>query len=791
MRPITGTYRLQLRPDAFTLGDAAALIDYLDALGVSHLYLSPILTATSGSTHGYDVTDPTTVADGLGGRAALVELSRAARAHDMGLIVDIVPNHVGVAKPRENRWWWDVLTYGRASSHAHFFDIDWEPDNGAGGRLALPVLGSPEDVAMVSVDRSGAAPLLAFHEHRFPLAPGTDSGSAQEIHARQSYRLVPWNAGIITYRRFFAVNELAALRQEDPEVFEVCHRELKSWADEGLIDGVRIDHPDGLADPVGYLHRLRALLGPDQWIVIEKILAPGEPLDPMLPVDGTTGYDALDQIGGVLVDPAGAPELTALSRSITGDAGDRAWIQETEHRFKCDTGRGDLAPEVGRLVRVIQRETGGHCDDDALREAVVSALALISVYRSDYSPLAGSRARIVGALYDEAVARGCEVEALDTLVLALAGGGEASVRFQQVCGAVMAKSVEDRLFYRTARLISRQDVGCDPSAMAVSVAEFHLTNADRARWWPRTMTTLSTHDTKRGEDVRARIGVLSQMPTRWSRFVREWEAICPSPDPLTGLFLWQTIIGVWPADGSGAAASPHLRSRLHSYAEKAIREAGSRTTWNAPDATFESAVHTWIDAVIDGPVAREITNLVTRIAPHGWSDSLGQKVIQLLGPGIPDVYQGTELWEDSLVDPDNRRLVDFALRRALIDARTPDVDGSGTAKMHVVRTALTLRREHPSWFSDGAYRPVHARGVAASHVLGFARGPQESDPAVVVLATRHSLVLTDHGWDETHIELPAGAWVDLLSGRPVSSTKARAVFAAGPCAILTRADRAS
>ncbi len=295
MAPITSTYRLQLRPDAFTLRDAAAQVDYFEALGVSHLYLSPILTATSGSTHGYDVTDPTSVSEGLGGREALVELSRAVRSRGMGLIVDLVPNHVGVAKPRENAWWWDVLTHGQSSEYAHFFDIDWAEDNGANGadgKLSLPVLGSPDDLDALTVEKDGEETLLAFYEHRFPIAAGTEFGSPQEVHSRQSYRLVPWNAGIVNYRRFFAVNELAALRQEDPQVFELCHRQVKSWVDEGLIDGVRIDHPDGLANPAEYLGRLRELIGPDQWLVIEKILGHTEPLDPMLPIDGTTGYDA-------------------------------------------------------------------------------------------------------------------------------------------------------------------------------------------------------------------------------------------------------------------------------------------------------------------------------------------------------------------------------------------------------------------------------------------------------------------------------------------------------------------
>ena len=786
MAPITSTYRLQLRPDAFTLRDAAAQVDYFEALGVSHLYLSPILTATSGSTHGYDVTDPTTVSEGLGGREALVELSRAVRSRGMGLIVDLVPNHVGVAKTRENAWWWDVLTHGQSSEYAHFFDIDWAEDNGANGadgKLSLPVLGSPDDLDALTVEKDGEETLLAFYEHRFPIAAGTEFGSPQEVHSRQSYRLVPWNAGIVNYRRFFSVNELAALRQEDPQVFELCHRQVKSWVDEGLIDGVRIDHPDGLANPAEYLGRLRELIGPDQWLVIEKILGHTEPLDPMLPIDGTTGYDALNQLGGVFVDPAAELELTELSADLTGDDGDSAWLHHTERQFKRDTGRGDLAPEVRRLVRAIRRETGSRCSETELNDAVVVAIARMPVYRSDYSPLAGLAARIVGDMHE--LAPGHE-PSFNVLAQSLVNSGEASVRFQQVCGAVMAKSVEDRLFYRTARLVSRQEVGGNPASLAVSVAEFHLHNADRAKRWPRAMTSLSTHDTKRGEDVRARIGVVSQVPTLWARLIREWEDVCPSPDPLTGLFLWQNIIGVWPADGRSAASVPELRERLHAYAEKAVRESGARTSWNDPDVDFESAVHRWIDEVIDGPVGDSVSEFVGRIARHGWSDSLGQKLLQLLGPGVPDVYQGTELWEDSLVDPDNRRLVDYGTRRSLLDSGAAPIDATGTAKLHLVRTALTLRRENPSWFDHGEYRPVFASGSGSGHLVGFSRGPAGDPPMVVALATRHSLRLSSHGWRDTRVDLPDGEWVDALSGQPVLSSDARDIFAAGPCALLTR-----
>src|SRR6202171_682614 len=500
--PVLSTYRLQLRGDAFTFADAENLLDYLDELGVSHLYLSPILTAVKGSTHGYDVTDPTTVFDELGGAEGLARLSAAARSRGMGLVVDIVPNHVGVDKPEQNRWWWDVLKHGRDSEFASYFDIDWAPDNGVDGRTALPLLGSDDDVADLTV----AGDVLRLGDLVLPIAPGTGDGSGQEVHDRQHYRLIGWRRGLCGYRRFFAITSLAGLRQEDRAVFDASHVEGKRWFDEGLVDGVRIDHPDGLSDPAGYLEWLREAIGPQAWVVVEKILAVDEPLEHTLPVAGTTGYDALREIGGPIAEPvAGEPELA---------------------------------------------------------------------------------------------------EPLQLVPAALAANSDPAVRIQQLCGAATAKSIEDCLFYRDARLVSLNEVGGEPERFGVSAAEVHDRAAVRARLWPQAMTTLSTHDTKRGEDVRARIGVLSQVPSLWTEFVSRWEALAPSPDPATGLFLLQNIFGVWPADGR---VTDELRERLHGFAEKAIREADAHTSWNDPNRDFEAAVHGWLDSVLDGPVACELT----------------------------------------------------------------------------------------------------------------------------------------------------------------------------------------
>ncbi|WP_439651203.1 malto-oligosyltrehalose synthase [Nocardia panacis] len=788
-RPTTvrSTYRLQLRPDALTFTEARAIAEYLQQLGISHLYLSPVLTAARGSTHGYDVTDPTTVSAALGGPHGLKALADEVRSRGMGLLIDLVPNHVGVADPRQNAWWWEVLRDGKESTYARFFDIDWSPGNGAGGRLALPVLQGENDPAALTVDRSGPEPMLALHDLRFPIAPGTDGDNALRIHDRQHYRLVSWKAGVCAYRRFFAVGSLAAIRQEEPEVFDLTHRELAAWCEHDLIDGVRVDHPDGLTDPAGYLARLRRVIGPHRLLLVEKILANREPLDATLPIDGTTGYDALADVGGVLIDPAGEATLTELSRRFAGHGSDRAWIGETEHRIKRAVAESILAPEVRRLVAAIKRDSGAAgFDTMALTNATIEVLAFMPVYRVDYAPLAG----MTGAVIAEVEKRNSELTApLSVLVAALGAEGEAAVRFSQVCGAITAKAVEDTMFYQAARLVSLQEVGGNPARFGHSLNEFHLANSERAQRWPATMTTLSTHDTKRGEDVRARVGVLSQAADTWARAVESWHESTPAPDGATELFLLQNMFGVWPADGRPASSVPGLRERLHLFAEKAIREAGVRTSWEEPDSEFEAAVHAWVDKVVDGPVGMELGDLAHELAPHAWSDSLAQKLLQLCGPGIPDIYQGCELWEDSLVDPDNRRPVDFAARAGLLQSLTgtPALDTTGAAKMWIVAYALWLRRERPDCFVGGGYLPLFATGEQSARLVSYARGRLGAEPEVVVAATRHSLGLAESGWGDTALTLPDGSWTDRLTGHTFQgAARLEQLFARLPVALLVR-----
>lgn len=755
--PVVSTYRLQMRGDAFTFADAEALVDYLEELGVSHLYLSPVLTAVAGSTHFYDVTDPTTVSAELGGPAGLASLAAAARARGLGLVADIVPNHVGVSHPRQNLWWWHVLEHGRESPYASYFDIDWDLD--PQGRIVLPVLGSDDDVAALTVDGS----TLRLGDLEFPIADGTGSGSGSDVHDRQHYRLVGWRGGVCGYRRFFSITSLAGLRQEDPDVFAASHTEVKRWFDEGLVDGLRIDHPDGLSDPAGYLAQLRTLVGDGAYIVVEKILAPDEALEPSLPVDGTTGYDALREIGGLFVDPAGRDGLVELSDSLS-----RPGAPEPTIELKQQIVTSILSSELSRLSRAVATAAGaGH---PALPDAIAVLLSNIHVYRCDYHALS---AVLPTALADAASARP-DLAAPLAVVAAALEHPEPATRLQQLCGAATAKAVEDCLFYRDARLVSLNEVGGEPDRFGVGAAEFHHRAAVRARDWPTAMTTLTTHDTKRGEDVRARIGVLSQVPGLWAELVGSWLELTRPPDSANALFLWQNMFGVWPVSGEIDGA---LRQRLHVYAEKVIREAGAHTSWTEPDDGYESLVHQWLDAVIDGPVAVELTELVSRLDPHGRSDALGQKLIALTAPGVPDVYQGTELWEDSLVDPDNRRPVDYPARRdALKTMQHP--------KIRVTSAALRLRRERPATFLSGGYRPMLATGTAAGHLVAFGRGDD-----VVAAVSRWTVRLAETGWGDTALPLPRGRWTDRLTGARYADTVLAAELTADlPVALLVRDD---
>jgi (1->4)-alpha-D-glucan 1-alpha-D-glucosylmutase len=756
------TYRIQLTPD-FGFRDVVAVLPAIAGLGVSHLYLSPIGRAMPGSTHGYDWVPPPQVSDDLGGIEGLRELRSAATASGLGLIIDIVPNHTGVADALQNPWFTDLLRHGSASPYATWFDVDFSTENGADGKIALPVLAADGDLSPLTVSDG----TLRYYDHVFPTAPGsTDSDDPLEVHDRQHYRLVPWNSGLIGYRRFFTVNELAGLRQEDPEVYAGTHRWLLDLIDEDLIDGVRVDHPDGLWDPQTYLRRLRTDIGDGRLLYVEKILAADEPLEPTLPVEGTTGYDQLRVIDAVFTAPTGVIELDEIHERLTGQKGDAAWLHSAERARKLATLRDSFPTEHRRLVRAITHSDPS-ADLAAVAEATAELIADLGVYRADYPSLRGR-------LVDTATEIGRRIPrlapALDLIVQATASPGAATSRLAQTCGAVTAKSVEDSLFYRTARLVSAQEVGGDPANPTLSLREFHAHNGRRALDWPWAMTASSTHDTKRGEDVRARIALLTQVPERWSRLVTEIWSRTPPPDDLSGYFLLQNIIGVWPTD---SAVDDDLRDRLKAYARKATREGGLRTTWTEVDERFEDAVDEWIEQVTRGENAAAIGDLVGRIASSWRSESLSRKAIALLGPGVGDIYQGTQWWDDSLVDPDNRRPVDYG----------QSIDHP---KATLIRAALRARDENREAFRPGSdYLALTADGPAADHVIAFARG-DKGEPLVILVALRFTHSLTDHGRSATTVSLPGGMWRDAITGAIVSGTIALADLVDDGVAILTR-----
>jgi (1->4)-alpha-D-glucan 1-alpha-D-glucosylmutase len=769
MRPVpTSTYRLQITAD-FDLYAAADLVPYLHDLGVDWVYLSPLLAAEAGSTHGYDVVDHAVVDASRGGIEGLRALSDAAHGLDMGVLVDIVPNHVGIADPSGNAWWWDVLTNGRDSAYADAFDIDWEA---GGGRVRIPVLGDDGQttpggpIANLTVlgDR------LRYHDQEFPIAPSTGGGSPDEVHARQSYELVNWRMADdgLNYRRFFAVNTLAAVRVEDPVWFEKTHEAIRGWFDEGLVDGLRVDHPDGLRDPHGYLDDLSRLTG-GAYVLVEKILEPGEQLRHAWATAGTTGYDALALIDRVLTDPVGQGPLDSLETRLRGAP--VVWA-DMVHDNKRAVADGILRSEVLRISRELAASPGFDLLDVA--DAVAELIACFPVYRS-YLP--DGRAWLDEA---DALARARRpdlVPVLDVVTPLLAdAASDAALRFQQTSGMVMAKGVEDCSFYRWSRLTSLNEVGADPAIFSLPVSDFHAAMATRQDEWPDAMTTLSTHDTKRGEDVRARIAVLAEVPDRWVDALDKLLELAPLPDPGFGALLWQAVLGAWPAS----------RDRLHGYAEKAMREAGDRTTWTAPDTAYEAAVHAAVDQAYDDPrVSAVLEDLLARITAAGWSNSLSMKLVALTVPGVPDVYQGSELWEQSLVDPDNRRPVDFEQRQRILSqvlagerpVLTSALDDLGAAKLLVTQVALTLRRTQPERFAS--YRPVEVTGPAADHLLAFDRG------GAITVATRLPAALTTAGWGDTALVLPDGTWADLLTGREVSSmTPVSEVLADYPVALL-------
>nr|WP_106618724.1 malto-oligosyltrehalose synthase [Saccharothrix carnea] len=714
------TYRIQFTPD-FTFAHAEAVVDYLDALGVGALYASPVLEAVPGSTHGYDVVDPTRAREELGGESGRLALHKALKRAGLGLVLDIVPNHMAVGPDDVNQWWWDVLRNGRESRYAGFFDIDWDS-----GPLLLPFAG--------------------------------DEASEEE---HEHYRLVFWRRGNteLNYRRFFDITTLAAVRVEDPAVFDATHGEVLRWVASGEVTGLRVDHPDGLADPGGYVRRLKQRSG--VWLVVEKILGADERLPVSWSAEGTTGYDALREVCGLFVDPAGEAAFTALAEEFAVPADFAA----VEHECRDLVTRTILRAEVRRIAALVR-----DADQAEAERAVAEVMVHFPVYRS-YLPegLDAWEAAVTAAASPAAAALDRQVRAEPQ--------GELATRIQQTSGMVVAKGTEDTAFYRYTRFVALNEVGGAPDRFGVPPTEFHARAAMREAGSPASMTALSTHDTKRSEDVRARLAVLAELPGEFAECVRRWTAAHPIDEPSLNMLAWQSLVGAWPITAD----------RMRAYLDKAAKESKVRTTWIDHDEEFEAAVAAWPEQVLAGPVAAEVASFVDRIVAPGWSNALGQKLVQLCAPGVPDVYQGTELWDLSLVDPDNRRPVDYEVRRRLLervqDGWLPDVDDSGAAKLLVVQRALRLRRERPELFRG--YRPLEASGRTARHVVAFER------TGLVAVATRLPVGLANAGgWGDAVLPLPPGEWTDVLTSRPASPLLAD-LLDRYPVALLVRGDRTS
>jgi (1->4)-alpha-D-glucan 1-alpha-D-glucosylmutase len=880
------TYRVQFRPE-FGFDEAAAIAGYLANLGISHLYSSPYLQAARGSTHGYDVVDPTRVNEELGGEEGHARLCSALGEAGLGQVLDVVPNHMAITE-RRNTWWWDVLENGPSSRYAAYFDVDWNPPQARlRDTVLLPILGDHygrvlEAGELKLVRRSGKFE-IHYYEHRMPVAPrsldtliaeaarrcgspgcpdlafiadalgqlpiatltdresvarrhrdkevlagqlarlceerpeiaaavdavveawNADPDRLDELLQRQNYRPALWRTAgqELDYRRFFDVHTLIGLRAEDERVFADTHGLVLGWLKEGVLDGIRIDHPDGLRDPQGYFDRLRAE-APEAWIVVEKILEPGEPLRDSWPVDGTTGYDFMNLAGGLFVDPAGERPLTDLYTELTGESADWTGLVREKKLMVL----GDLlASDVNRLAEVFLQVCERHRRHRdytrfELRQAIREVVASFPVYRSYVQAEAGNVSPEDVHVVEEAIEAAKAFRAdlspdlfdffRDLLLLRVRGEVESELvmRFQQLTGPAMAKGVEDTSFYNFHRLISLNEVGGSPGEFGVSVEDFHRRCGEAQGRWPVAMLSTSTHDTKRSEDVRARISLLSEIPERWGETVRRWfernekhrRGGCP--DRNAEYLLYQTLVGAWPISVE----------RLQAYMEKATREAKVHTSWTRGNAEYEEALRGFARALLEDPeFVADLEGFVAPLIEPGRVSSMAQTLLKIAAPGVPDFYQGTEIWDLSLVDPDNRRPVDYVLRRRPLDglekgmgpeeilARMDD----GLPKLWTIRQGIRLRRSRPQAFGpDSTYEPLQVSGEKADHAVAFLRGGE-----VAVVVPRLGLRLKGD-WGDTALDLPAGRWRNELTGDELEggrgSVSLATLLARFPVALLAR-----
>ncbi|MFP5326067.1 MAG: malto-oligosyltrehalose synthase [Acidimicrobiia bacterium] len=875
------TYRVQLQP-AFTFDDAAAIVDYLAELGISHLYCSPYLQAAPGSTHGYDVVDHRSLNAELGGEEAHARLSEALEAHGMGQVLDIVPNHMALSGPR-NAWWWDVLENGPSSQYASYFDINWRPtEEKLANKVLVPILGDHYGRVLekgeLRLERRGGEFVIRYYDEAVPVSPrtiddllaaaaatydnddllflsggfgrlphaaATDRASVTRRHRdkevlkrqlaqlcesdeaaraavddavartneqpdlldalieRQNYRLALWRVAgqELDYRRFFDITSLVGLRMEDPQVFNDTHALVLRLVQEGKVHGLRIDHPDGMRDPAGYLERLAAATN-GTYTVVEKILEVDEQLRESWPVAGTTGYDFLNVAGGLLVDEAAEAQMTDVWVRFAG--GEFADYEELTRDCKWLAMRTTLAADIERLVALFVDvcEANRRYRDytrNELREALRETIAAFDVYRTYVRPHAVIEAEDIERVESatrQAAERRDDLDPMvfellaDVLLLRVEGSAaeELSARFQQTSAAVMAKGVEDTAFYRYNRLVSLNEVGGDPYRFGVSPDAFHERISERVERWPHAMLSSSTHDTKRSEDVRARLALLSEIPEEWESAVYRWAHLNDAhrteglPDRNAEYLLYQVLVGAWPLDVDRATA----------YMEKASKEAKVHTSWVSSNAAYDDALRRFVEQALGDPdFVRDVDGFVAPLVDHGRTNSLAQTLVKLTAPGVPDIYQGSEVWDLSLVDPDNRRPVDYELRRSLLGevssggaaaalARSED----GGPKMLVVERTLGLRRESAALNGDASYEPLTFGGAAAGNAVGYLRGGE-----IAVVVPRLPVTLERNGgWGDTRVSLPAGTWRNVFTGSALAGGDlgVAEVLAGFPVALLRK-----
>lgn len=825
------TLRLQFHR-GFTFADAARRAGWIAALGVSHVYASPIAVARPGSMHGYDVIDPTNVSPELGGEEGLLSLAAALRAVGVGLILDIVPNHM--AADTRNAWWRDVLRQGRASRHAEWFDIDWETTAEGPARILLPVLGRPLaeviDAGELAVAADGEGrPELRYFENAFPLCDGSAEGrgSLADLLSRQHYRLDSWRVAgdRINWRRFFDINELVCLRMERPEAFEAVHAlPLRLYA-QGVTDGLRVDHVDGLTDPAGYCRDLRARLDrlADQhgrsraWLVVEKILLNGEILPTDWGCDGTTGYDFMDEVSAVQHDDRGEPPLAQTWARLSGRP---ASFAPEELAARREIVARSFSAQLEACAMAWQEGLGDLVPRPTLRRLLAEFLAHMPVYRTYGAgqALSDHDAAILREVAEH-VLKSCLATdrwAVEPLLAAMltprAPWPQAMARFQQLSAPVAAKSVEDTSFYRYGRLLSRNDVGFDVETFALDVDAFHARMLRRRADYPHTMLATATHDHKRGEDLRARLAVLSECASDWTGLLsRRIDPASSAPTPGDVAMLLQMVVGAWPLDleRGDAVGRKAFAERLCGWQQKALREAKLESDWAAINEPHEDACRAFtMRLVAEGgmpDLLEDLLSFVSRIAPAGAVNGLAQCLLKLTVPGVPDLYQGTDFWDFSLVDPDNRRPVDFAARATMDDAPLPDLARhwrDGRLKQALIRRTLALRKRTPLLFAEGAYRPVEVEGPARESVVAFRRTAGDDWMLVVVprrvatvMSGRGDLAFRSDAWSGTTLKLDGDCVAhDVLSGRsiglPAERTAVALLLGALPVTLVTSASLA-